>query len=99
MRLTSQQLHAIVELAHQLAGRQASVRLFGSRLDDHAKGGDLDLLLEVPEPIANPALLAARFSAKISRLMQGRKVDVVLAAPNLMRLPIHDVALKEGVLL
>jgi predicted nucleotidyltransferase len=99
MRLTSQQSHAIVELAHHLAGRQASVRVFGSRLDDHAKGGDLDLLLQVPEPVANPALLAARFSAKISRLMHGRKVDVVLAAPNLMRLPIHDVALKEGVLL
>lgn len=99
MRLTSQQSRAIVELAHQLAGKQASVRLFGSRLDDHAKGGDLDLLLEVPEPVTNPALLAARFSAKISRLMQGRKVDVVLAAPNLMRLPIHNIALKEGVLL
>jgi hypothetical protein len=26
----------------------------------------------------------------------GRMVDVVLAAPNLLRLPIHEVALKEG---
>lgn len=99
MRLTAQQTRAIVEMAHQLAGDEASVRVFGSRLDDHTRGGDLDLLLEVPVPVANPALLAARFSAKISRLLQGRKVDVVLAAPNLMRLPIHDVALREGVLL
>lgn len=28
--------------------------------------------------------------------MLGRKVDVLIAAPNLMRLPIHDIAFKEG---
>jgi hypothetical protein len=53
-------------------------------------------MLELPEPVASPALLAARFSARVTRLMQGRKVDVLLAAPNLMRLPIHDMAFKEG---
>ncbi len=97
MRLTDRQAQAIVELAHHLAGARASVRVFGSRLDDQAKGGDVDLLLEVPEPVANPAWLAARFSAKVSRLMQGRRVDVVLAAPNLLRLPIHEVAVRDGI--
>ena len=29
-------------------------------------------------------------------MMHGRKVDVMIAAPNLMRLPIHDMAFKEG---
>ena len=75
------------------------MRLFGSRLDDGARGGDLDLMLELPDPVANPALLAARLSAQVSRLMHGRKVDVLLSAPNLMRLPIHDMAFKEGKLL
>jgi predicted nucleotidyltransferase len=99
MRLTDQQSTAIAELARQLAGERARVRVFGSRLDDHAKGGDLDLLLESPEPVANPALLAARFSVKVGRLMHGRKVDVLLSAPNLMRFPIHDIAFKEGQML
>jgi len=31
--------------------------------------------------------------------MFGRKVDVLLSAPNLMRLPIHELAFKEGWLL
>jgi uncharacterized protein len=31
--------------------------------------------------------------------MHGRQVDIVLLAPNLRRLPIHDIALDEGVLL
>ena len=97
MRLTVQQTRTIKQLAMQIAGEQARVRVFGSRLDDRARGGDLDLMLELPEPVANPALLAAQLSARASRLMHGRKVDVLLAAPNLMRLPIHDVAFREGV--
>ena len=99
MRLTDHQAQSIRQLALQVAGNHARVRLFGSRLDDGARGGDLDLMLELPDPVANPALLAARLSAQVSRLMQGRKVDVLLSAPNLMRLPIHDMAFKEGKLL
>jgi hypothetical protein len=56
-------------------------------------------MLELTEPVENPALLAAQFSAKVTRLMRGRKVDVLLCAPNLTHLPIHDMALKEGQLL
>jgi hypothetical protein len=38
-------------------------------------------------------------AAQVSRTMSGRRVDVLLSAPNLMRLPIHDIAFKEGQLL
>jgi len=99
MRLTEHQAKRIVELAHAMAGESAQVRVFGSRLDDAARGGDLDLMLELPESAVNPALLAARFSSRVTRLMQGRKVDVLLAAPKLMRLPIHDLAFREGKIL
>ncbi|OIR06754.1 hypothetical protein GALL_110020 [mine drainage metagenome] len=99
MRLTDDQTQAIRQLAHQVAGSQSRVRVFGSRLDDAAHGGDLDLMLEVQDPVENPALMAAQMAARVSRVMHGRKVDVLLCAPNLMRLPIHDIAFKEGVLL
>ena len=99
MRLTDYQIQAILKLARQVAGSQCQVRVFGSRLDDVANGGDLDLMLELSEPIDNPALMAAQLSALVSRAMHGRKVDVLLSAPNLMRLPIHDMAFKEGKLL
>lgn len=97
MRLSSQDLDAIRAGAVQLAGAQARVWVFGSRLDDQARGGDVDLLLEIDEPVAEPALLAAQLAARVSRALHGRKVDVVLKAPNLMHLPIHDIALQEGV--
>ncbi len=99
MRLTDYQIQAIRQLAREVAGDQVRVRVFGSRLDDTAHGGDLDLMLELPEPVDDPALMAARMAAKVSRSMSGRRVDVLLSAPNLMRLPIHDIAFKEGQLL
>ena len=99
MRLTDHQTRIIRQLASQVAGSQSRVRVFGSRLDDAARGGDLDLMLELPEPVENPALLAAQMSAQVSHAMHGRKVDVLVSAPNLMRLPIHDIAYQEGQLL
>ena len=99
MRLTDYQTQAIRQLAIRVAGNRSRVRVFGSRLDDSAHGGDIDLLLELPESVNNPALMAAQMSAMVSRVMQGRKVDVLVSAPNLKRLPIHELAFKEGRLL
>lgn len=99
MRLSNEQARMIKLLAHEVAGIHARVRLFGSRLDGHAKGGDVDLLLELTDPALNPALTAAKFSARVSRLFQGRRVDVLISAPNLTRFPIHEIAQNEGQLL
>ena len=99
MRLSDAMLTLIRQAVADLAGPDCKVRLFGSRLNDMAKGGDVDLLLELPQPPANPAGLAAQVAGRISRAMQGRKVDVLLIAPGLKRLPIHEVAQNEGVLL
>lgn len=56
-------------------------------------------MIELDDAVANPVLLAARISARVSRSLHGRKVDVLISAPNLRRLPIHDVAFREGVLI
>lgn len=97
MRLTQDQQAAIRSAGVEMFGAKASIWLFGSRTDDSLRGGDIDILLDIPDRVDNPALLAAKFAAKVSRLMSGRKVDVLLFAPNLERLPIHDVAFREGI--
>lgn len=99
MRLTNDQIQTIRDSVHAIAGPDAEVRVFGSRLQDDVRGGDLDLLVELHEPVEHPARLSASLSTRISRAMHGRNVDVVLLAPNLSRLPIHDIALEEGQLL
>lgn len=99
MRLDSHHIAAIKQLAIEQFGAGARVRLFGSRVDDAARGGDVDLLVELDAPVTEPGRASARFSVRVSRVMNGRKVDVVLAAPNLRTLAIHEVARREGVLL
>ena len=46
MRLTSEQVHTIIQTTRSIAGEGASVWLYGSRLDDTRRGGDIDLLIE-----------------------------------------------------
>ena len=97
MRLTDTQIAAIRLSTAQLAGHAARVWLFGSRVRDDMRGGDVDLLLELDEAVAEPAQLAARLAALASRAMYGRKVEVLIKAPNLELLPIHSIALAEGI--
>ncbi len=97
MRLTQDQIHIIKSTAQALLGDDVKVTLFGSRVHDPIKGGDIDLMLEIPQNIANPAVIAARMASRVSLAMQGRKVDVLLKAPNLLEQPIHRIASQEGI--
>jgi len=99
MRLTPEQVASIKEATLDLAGVGARVWLFGSRADDQSKGGDVDLLVEVDGEVFEPAQLSAKIATRVSRSMHGRKVDVIIKSPNLKQLPIHQMALTEGVLL
>jgi predicted nucleotidyltransferase len=99
VRLTLIQQAQIKKALEEVYPQATRVILFGSRVDDQAKGGDVDLLLEFAEPVENPAWVSAQFGAKVSRAMFGRKVDVLLSAPNLPHLPIHEVAMSQGIIL
>lgn len=97
MRLSSQQVTTIRQAVKDLAGADARVSLFGSRVDDQARGGDIDLLVDIPHAVEDAAWLSARISGRISHRLGGRKVDVVISASNLARLPIHEAATRQGV--
>jgi predicted nucleotidyltransferase len=99
MRLTPAQIDAIKSTATAVLGEGAQVTLFGSRVDDTAKGGDVDLMIEVLQDLADPAVMSVRIASKVSRAMHGRRVDVLLKAPNLLEQPIHRIAAHQGVAL
>jgi len=99
MRLTPKQIEMIRNTAQLVFGDIARVTLFGSRIDDQAKGGDVDLMVEVPNIVDEPALMGARVASRVSRAMNGRRVDVILKAANLKNQPIHEIATRTGVIL
>lgn len=97
MRLTERQRQVIIDAARQIFGPEAKVRLFGSRIDDQKKGGDIDLLIECPAPIENAGLAAARMAAKIQRQLGERKIDILYTWPGLEQSPAHRAALSMGI--
>jgi predicted nucleotidyltransferase len=99
MRLSPDQTRAIVAVARQLVGADARVRLFGSRVLDDVKGGDIDLLVESARPVDRPVWLAARLTAKLQRALGDRRIDVLVIGPDSPLDPVHHAARAEGVLL
>ena len=97
MRLTEPQINAIKHTAHAVLGEGAQVTLFGSRVDDAAKGGDIDLLFTAPANIDNPAQTVGRLYAKLVRQLGDQKIDILLKAPNLQPQPIHAMAEQSGI--
>ncbi len=73
MRLTPEQIQIIRRTVAEIAGPKARVRLFGSRLDDQLKGGDIDLLVEMPDPVENAAVLGARLEASLELRLGGAR--------------------------
>ncbi len=99
MRLSPQNIAALREAISSVTSDATAIRLFGSRLDDNASGGDVDLMVDFDHPVEHPAALSARLAVRASRAIGGRQVDVLLRAPNLTQSAIHRIALEEGVLL
>ncbi|MFN4102865.1 MAG: hypothetical protein ACK4GB_00875 [Tepidimonas sp.] len=99
MRLTPQAIEIIRQTVRAELGDGAQVRVFGSRTDDTARGGDVDLHVLADVAVDNPVWTAALLSARLQRRLDGRAVDVRLLAPGMQRQPIDDVALNQGVLL
>ncbi|MBI2383780.1 MAG: nucleotidyltransferase domain-containing protein [Gammaproteobacteria bacterium] len=99
MRLSPEQTKAIRDRVRALLGAHARVSLFGSRVDDYACGGDIDLLVEVGEPLSNRAAMASRLAAELQIALGEQRIDVVLVDPLTPVQPIHEVAHKQGVLL
>ncbi len=79
MRLIDSQLDAIRTVIPRYAGDGCKIYLFGSRLDDKARGGDVDLLLETPQYVSR--MERARLKMAIEAAL-GLPVDLVVRAED-----------------
>lgn len=51
MRLDSKEIETVRTSVEKIVGKGSKVRVFGSRLNDSKRGGDLDLLVESDKPV------------------------------------------------
>jgi predicted nucleotidyltransferase len=96
MRLTPEQQHIILQTLTQQAGQSARAYLFGSRLDDRARGGDLDLLIELPTRMT--LLEHARLKLLLEARL-GLPVDLVVRDLSVPATSFQQIARAQAVLL
>lgn len=101
MRLTTQQQAAVRTTVSETFGSDAQVRLFGSRVDDSKRGGDIDLLITTSQSDVQ-AIMRAEIAllTKLQMKLGEQKIDVLLDYPSRKeRPPIFGVAMQTGILL
>ena len=100
MRLTAADRHAIETSAREAFPPGTKVILFGSRVDDARRGGDIDLLIEPACALAADDLVArrSRFIARLYRLLDEQRIDVVVAGASAGgESPVVQAARRDGI--
>lgn len=97
MRLSAREQECIAQTIRQQLGDDARIWLFGSRVDDAAEGGDIDLLVEVSATISEPVKIVSELVASLQLALGEQKIDLLLLDPGTIRQPIHQIAKSRGV--
>jgi len=99
MRLSQQQCNVIRTAAQRAFGEQVKVWLFGSRVNDTLRGGDIDLLIETEQTnISEISRAEIGFQVELQTVLGEQKIDVLLDYPNRQsRPPIFSIARAQGV--
>ena len=95
MRLSEKQ-HTTIRNTFLEVFKIGEIYLFGSRVDDSKKGGDIDLYI-VSTCKENLASKKIEFLVKLKSIIGEQKIDVVLSRDTTR--PIEQEAIKNGVLL
>ena len=93
MRISAAQRQSIVQATRQSFGDDARVWLFGSRVDDSRRGGDVDLYVETS--MSHPLLKELRCKLSIEESLD-LQVDLVVN-DNKSSKPIFKIAKDTGI--
>lgn len=97
MRLSPDEIAAIKRAARDAFGETVVVRLFGSRVDDGTRGGDIDLHFEVDREIGNREL--DRFEAMLFARIDEQKVDKVFTVRGSELGLFERICYRDGIVL
>lgn len=99
MRITETERRVLRDEAQRAFGADSKVFLFGSRVDDARRGGDIDLLVETGK-MGHSAIFEAelRFLARVKSALGERKIDVLVDYPDrTFRPEILRIARDQGI--
>lgn len=82
MRLSNTTIGTIRKYAREYFGNDSEVYLFGSRVDDHSKGGDIDLLIKTNIPSNEYLNKKLDFLTKLNIKLGLQKIDVIVQPKN-----------------
>ena len=95
MRITEFEKNTIKNLAHVFYGNEAKVTLFGSRVDDAQKGGDIDIFIETT--LNKGIETKLNFLVQLENIIGEQKIDLVVKSPNTIDKPIFKIAKETGI--
>ncbi len=96
MRLTPEQVAIIKQAAVEVFGDKVIVKLFGSRLDDAVRGGDIDLLVESSDVIENRMEKMLTLTARLQLRLGDQPIDILVVDPSTPLNPVHRHAIQTG---
>ncbi|MDZ7853693.1 MAG: nucleotidyltransferase domain-containing protein [Halomonas sp.] len=96
MRLSDEQIAIIKRTAAEVFGDEVGVSLFGSRLEDDTRGGDIDLLVESPREIENKVEKTLTLTARLQLRIGDRPIDILVIDPSTALNPVHRHAMQTG---
>ncbi|MGH8614231.1 MAG: nucleotidyltransferase domain-containing protein [Gammaproteobacteria bacterium] len=97
MRLTEHQIRVVKLRAAECFGPGADVWLFGSRVDDSERGGDIDLYIETSHRLADAAWRALRLNGVLQQAFGAQHIDIITRGSDEPMKAIHEEAKKWGV--
>lgn len=77
MRLEDEHISQVRRIAKDIYGNEVRVFLFGSRVNDDARGGDIDLLIESPQKEKMNFENKIKFLTDLKLAIGDQKIDVV----------------------
>jgi predicted nucleotidyltransferase len=80
-------------------GPSSRVWLFGSRVNDALRGGDIDLLVETDAIVPNRVKTLCKIEGALVMALGDRKLDVLLKDARTPDVPVFEVARQQGILL
>ena len=99
MRLTPTQQQLIKDTVDRVLQTPHRVWLFGSRVDDNLRGGDIDLFIETEAILPDRVKAICSLYGALIYSLGDRKLDILLKDAQTQDAPVFDIAKRTGVML